>query len=197
MRSIDVAFDLRMNKRLGKQSRRRWFETPLRLLWRNCNFWLLVSVGAIWFLGSLATNISRTEESRPCSPDTSGLRPKYIFLVNSSKPVDTYRRQWTESTLVQVMVCRLFGTKPSLGLISVLLSTGNFESTSVKFKSNKKSPNQVEGREIRYCSGRGCPCSTWWRYCMHYIEIQFWGDKLIYMYKLLDSLHIYDVVYAL
>ena len=32
--SFDVLFDLRLNKRLRKQSRRRWFET---WLWRHCN----------------------------------------------------------------------------------------------------------------------------------------------------------------
>ena len=37
-RSFDVLFDLRQNKRLNKLSRRRWFETPLRSLWRHCNF---------------------------------------------------------------------------------------------------------------------------------------------------------------
>ena len=31
-RSFNVFFDLRLNKRLSKQSRRRWFET----LWRHC-----------------------------------------------------------------------------------------------------------------------------------------------------------------
>ena len=36
-RSFDVFFDLRMKKRLSKQSRRRWFETPSRSLWRLCN----------------------------------------------------------------------------------------------------------------------------------------------------------------
>ena len=35
--SFDVFFDLRLNKRLSKQSRRRWFETPLGSLWRHCN----------------------------------------------------------------------------------------------------------------------------------------------------------------
>ena len=29
--------DLRLNIRLSKRSRRRWFETPLRSLWRHCN----------------------------------------------------------------------------------------------------------------------------------------------------------------
>ena len=36
-RSFDVFFDLRMNKRLGKQSWGWWFETPSRSLWRHCN----------------------------------------------------------------------------------------------------------------------------------------------------------------
>ena len=36
-RSFDVFFDLRLNKRLSKQSWGRWFETPLGPLWRQCN----------------------------------------------------------------------------------------------------------------------------------------------------------------
>ena len=36
-RSVDVLFDLRPNKQLSKNSRRRWFETPWRLSWRHCN----------------------------------------------------------------------------------------------------------------------------------------------------------------
>ena len=36
-RSFDVFFDLRLNKRLIKQSRRRWCETPPCSLWRHCN----------------------------------------------------------------------------------------------------------------------------------------------------------------
>ena len=35
-RSFDI-FYKRMNKQLSKQSIRRWFETPLRSLWRRCN----------------------------------------------------------------------------------------------------------------------------------------------------------------
>ena len=36
-RSFDVFFDLRLNKRLGKQSRDWWFETLSCPLWRHCN----------------------------------------------------------------------------------------------------------------------------------------------------------------
>ena len=36
-RSFDVFFDLRLNKQLSKQLKRRWFETPSCSLWRYCN----------------------------------------------------------------------------------------------------------------------------------------------------------------
>ena len=36
-RNFDVFFDLCLNKRLCKQSRRRWFETSSRSLGRHCN----------------------------------------------------------------------------------------------------------------------------------------------------------------
>ena len=53
-RSFDVFFGLRLNKRLSKQSRHRWFETPSRPLWRHCNenseHWLC-GVGWKPFLG--------------------------------------------------------------------------------------------------------------------------------------------------
>ena len=39
-RSFDFFFDLRLNKRLSKQSWGWWFETPSRLLWRHCIEWL-------------------------------------------------------------------------------------------------------------------------------------------------------------
>ena len=36
-RGFGVFFDLRMNKRLSKQSWGWWFETPSRSIWRHCN----------------------------------------------------------------------------------------------------------------------------------------------------------------
>ena len=36
--SFDAFFDLPPNKRLSKQSRRRWFDTPSRSLWRRCKY---------------------------------------------------------------------------------------------------------------------------------------------------------------
>ena len=39
VRSVDIFFDLRMNKRLSKQSWGWWYQTPSRSLWRHCNAW--------------------------------------------------------------------------------------------------------------------------------------------------------------
>ena len=44
MRGFDVFLDLRLNKRLSKQSRRRWFEMPSRSLWCHCNDSIIFSV---------------------------------------------------------------------------------------------------------------------------------------------------------
>ena len=43
--SFDVFFDLRLNKRLSKQSWGWWFETLSRPLWRHCN---VVLIGTCW-----------------------------------------------------------------------------------------------------------------------------------------------------
>ena len=58
-RSFAVFFDLRLNKRLSKQSRRRWFETPLRSLWRHCN------VNSTPCSQALATGLKMRNISRP------------------------------------------------------------------------------------------------------------------------------------
>ena len=47
--SFDVFFDLRLNKRLSKPSRRWWFSTPSRTLWRHCNCKSRVISSWLWF----------------------------------------------------------------------------------------------------------------------------------------------------
>ena len=44
-RSLDVFFDVRLNKQLSEKSRFWWFGTPWRSLWRRCNaqFWYFLS----------------------------------------------------------------------------------------------------------------------------------------------------------
>ena len=52
-RSFDVFFDLRLNKRLSKQPRGWWFETPSGSLWRHCNG-KTVSTHSVWCIGAVS-----------------------------------------------------------------------------------------------------------------------------------------------
>ena len=54
-RSFDFCFDLRLNRRLGKQSWGWWFETLSRPLWRHCNEFLLKFIVVLSCLLFLST----------------------------------------------------------------------------------------------------------------------------------------------
>ena len=50
MRSVEVFFDLRPNKRLSKQSWGLWFETPSWSLWRHCNVHVVLCfIVVVWY----------------------------------------------------------------------------------------------------------------------------------------------------
>ena len=57
-RSFDVCFDLRLNKRLSKQSRRRWFEMPSHSLWCHSDWWTHAT-NILWSLHWNPVNIIR------------------------------------------------------------------------------------------------------------------------------------------
>ena len=60
-RSFDVFFDLPLNKRLRKHSKRRWFETPSSSLWRHGNVYKLSMLKyEHFFTGKLYRNYSAT-----------------------------------------------------------------------------------------------------------------------------------------
>ena len=52
-RSFDVFFHLHLNKRLSKQTRGWWYETPSRSLWRRCNGLHMVYVASLGLLYTL------------------------------------------------------------------------------------------------------------------------------------------------
>ena len=47
-KASDVSFDLHQNKRLSKQPRRQWFETPSRSLRRHCNVYTIITWCIRW-----------------------------------------------------------------------------------------------------------------------------------------------------
>ena len=88
-RNFDVFIDLYLNKRLTKQSRRWWFETLSRPLWRHCNV-----------------------DARTRTQQMYVTREGYFYFetmlyygmcfVNSSRPNDAYMCQQTKPSLIQI-----------------------------------------------------------------------------------------------
>ena len=58
--------------------------------------------------------------------------------VNSSPPSAAYIRQWIGSEMVQIMACRLFGTKPLSKPMLSCCWLGPWAPTSMKFQSKYK-----------------------------------------------------------
>ena len=71
--SFDVFFDLRLNKRLRKQSWGWWFETPSRSSWRHSNdIWPSTE---LFFFQKIAANNNKTMRCLFCWPFVMGWFP--------------------------------------------------------------------------------------------------------------------------
>ena len=92
--SFDVFFDLCLNRRLSKQSRRRWFETPSRPLWRHCNY----GVGCVCNLVEDCSNsiANAMELPQSCTkPSAVCLTGKTAILQTIDSLIFLKRKVWT------------------------------------------------------------------------------------------------------
>ena len=58
--------------------------------------------------------------------------------INQSPPSAAFMRQWSGPALIEIMVCRLFGTQPLSKLTLIWYKLDPLEQTSVKFESKHK-----------------------------------------------------------
>ena len=88
--SFDVFFDLVLYQQLSKQWRRRWFETPLRSLWRHCNAY-----------------VDRCHSSKAKSTPANSDRVRHISWVLCQKQVSRAgTSNYTPQILWGVINCR-------------------------------------------------------------------------------------------
>ena len=108
---FDVFFDLVLNKRLSKQTKRWWFEMPLCSLWRPCNAnkWCFQKLPHLYTSGN--SSCSKLNTNVP-TPDPVPVWKEQSVIFNSLRPSDAIWRHRSGSTLAQVMACCLDGTKP-------------------------------------------------------------------------------------
>ena len=94
-----VFFYLRLNKRLSKQPRRRWFETPSRSLWRHC---VMVKIKAdgkiladmiccrIWSWSPMPCAIIGFDHGLPCRVKNMAIGPQ----CEKHGPRDSVDKNW-------------------------------------------------------------------------------------------------------
>ena len=116
-RSFDVFFDLRLNKRLSKQSWGWWFETPSSPLWRHCN--LHTRCHLLWeentsvnFIGTKCITLSHIYEQQRASQQQCALAP--------SKPESHLSNLLCHCTIVPLDE-KLQGLHEALGLQETLV----------------------------------------------------------------------------
>ena len=78
--SFDVFFDLRLNKRLSKQSWARWFETLMRPLWRHRNGFGFDRLELVWF----ESDVLHLLQCRRTSPGISNHRQLVVYSTACS-----------------------------------------------------------------------------------------------------------------
>ena len=81
-----------------------------------------------------------------------------VGINNSSTPSAAYMRQWSRSTLVQVMACRLFGAKPLPEPMLVHCQLDSWEQLLVKIESEFYNLHSTK------CIWK-CRLLKWWPFC--------------------------------
>ena len=97
-RSFDVFFDLRLNKRLSKQSACWWFETPSRWLWRYCNAQTASTVSATPVTHPGYTNPTRKTHQSCMTLQRRHLRVMTSEITGNSTIFSTVRWENHQST---------------------------------------------------------------------------------------------------
>ena len=99
------SFYVRLNKRLSKQWRCRWLETPSRSLWRHCNG-MSVSHGVV-----LVTSVYHQNRGKR----TSACHPSHSRILRSSTVINMSRLRQNDSRFVNNIFVRIFSNTEPLG----------------------------------------------------------------------------------
>ena len=116
-RSFDVFFDMRLNKRLSKQSWGWWFETSSRPIWRHCNVIILNLSKIEWFV---------THSN--------------IIITGSDNGLAPGRRQvviWTNAGILFISVNRNRAKKKNFSEILSTIHTLSFRKMHLEMSSAK------------------------------------------------------------
>ena len=130
-RNFDAFFDLRPNKRLSKQSRRRWFETPSRSSVRYCNSFFDVVWGSTY-----VSNLQKLVI----------LQKRIIRMIMGAKPRDHTGPMFLKLGLLKFVDINKY-------LIAVFMHRNHIARTPDVFIDYFKRIQDVHHYATRSCSG--------------------------------------------
>ena len=134
-RSFDVFFDLRLNKRLSKQSWGWWFETLSSLLWRHCN-----GLEKLFFLQNFFRQI-QAQTVKICMALFSSYGNKgLIYTMIAAHRVYLF----TEAILLQAKLCNVY----RVYCLNYILNELEAKLKNIKFVSKILQWNQFSHRRI-------------------------------------------------
>ena len=158
--AFHVLFDLRLNKRLSKQLRRRWFETPLRPLWRHCNEFQGIKT---YYMGDYLCCMDHlTHWGR-----VTHICVSKIIIIGSDDGLSPDRRQAIIWTNAGILLIGPWGTNFSEILIGI--QTFSFKKMHMKMSSAKWRPfcldlNVLRWQDLRWHEGSTRPIDNmWWK----------------------------------
>ena len=166
-RSFHIFFYLRLDKRLSKQPRRRWFETPSCSFWRHCNVLVLLSGESCRLVCCSVYKLAIP----------SFVVVVFLINVNSLRSSESIRRQTYWPTFVQVVACQVLRhywsettliLRTHLSEIQIKIQTFPFNGIHLKMTSAESRPlcsyfniNQTE--ISRWSQGR---------FLLHYVNLK-------------------------
>ena len=130
-RSFDVFFDLRLNKRLSKQSRCWWFETPLCSLWRH----------SLVMYPKFVLHLDYTHSHNPCLThwdQVTHICVSKLTIIGSENGLSPDRRQaiiWTNAGILL-----LWPLRTNFSEILIEIYTFSFKKMHLKMSSAKWRP---------------------------------------------------------
>ena len=108
-RSLDVFFDLGLDKRLSKQSGRRWFETPWRSLWHGSNGYFTGTGLTLQIYTTLCYDIIMVSKSFGPRFNINSLRPRQNGCHFAD---DTFKRIFlNENVIISIKISLKFVPK--------------------------------------------------------------------------------------
>ena len=134
MRNFDVCIDLHLNKRLSKQLRRRWFETPTSSLWRHCSMNRIIWMP--WWRNQMEA--------------FSALLPRFAQGIHRSPVNSPHKGQWRGALMFSLIYARINGWVNNREAGDLRHPRAHYDVTVMRFRVDFRTSSLVKMFHVRW-----------------------------------------------